>query len=253
MEKAVRALDRNTGFADPFAFDMKTENAGGYRHSTLLHYGEQGTSLFSVLWAMMKSDPSPARRAVVIFRDPWAHSPGFGGVYSEWVEDSHVRLISDAQHLWTSFHIVAIEEIKALPKQQTDIYAPTQTGVGGYDRVYDQNIEKARDRALNGGKDNLERLAADTGGRIWWNPKKNFSDAVAGIANELNSQFAVTYAVRSETGAGLKHLLTVKSLKPGLRISAVKAYYSRQATTADEAAPLPRLQRSPPAANDQTK
>jgi len=236
FEQAVRSLDKNAGFSDPFAFDMKTDEAGTNRHLTIFTYGDQGTGLFSVLWTMMKSDPTPARRVIVAFRDPWAHSPGFSDVYTERVEDNHTRLIADAQKLWTSFYIVSLEEMKALPKEQTEIYSPTHSGEGGYNRVYDQNLEKARDRALNGGRDNLERLATETGGRIWWNPKKNYSDAVEGIANALNSQFAVTYAVHASSSPEPKHVMGVKSLNSDVRISAMKAYYSRQAATPAKAA-----------------
>jgi len=253
MEKAVRTLDKSAGFGDPFAFEASTFDAGTDRHRTISQYGAPGPNVFDVLWTMMKSDPTPARRVVVMFRDPWAHSPGFGGgIRAQQVEDSHVRLIAEAQQLWTSFYIVPLEEPKALPKEQTDIYSPTHSGEGGYNRVYDQNLEKARDRALNGGKDNLERLANETGGRIWWNPRKNYSDAVEGIANALHSQFAVTYAVHASSSAEPKHLLGVKSVNSDVRISSLKAYYSRQAVTPAKAASTPELQPRPTTA-DQTK
>ena len=248
LEKEIRALDKNAGFGDPFAFDMTTEDAGVSKHFTLLQYGAGGINLFGVMWAMMKSDPSPARHAVVIFRDPWAHSPGFGGTYTEQVENSHVRLIEDAQQLWTSFYIVAIEEPKALAKEFTDIYAPIHTGEGGYNRVYDQEMEKTRERALDGGKVNLERLAAETGGGIWWSSKKNYTDAVSGIANDLNSQFAVTYAVHAEPGAGPRHLLVIKPLNSDIRISAQRAYFSHQAPET-KSATAPELQARPSTPN----
>ena len=244
LEKDIRGLDKDAGFADPFSFDMTTEDAGVSRHFTLLQYGQDGTSVFSVLWAMMKSDPSPARHAVVIFRDPWAHSPGFGGTYTEWVENDHVRLIAEAQQQWTLLYIVTTEDPKPLSKDLTQIYAPIHTGEGGYNRVYDQNMDDRRERALNGGKVNLERIAAETGGGIWWNSKKNFSDAVSAIANDLNSQFAVTYAVHSEPGAGPKHLLATKSLNSNIRISSPKAYFSHQASETKPGA-APELQPRP--------
>jgi hypothetical protein len=248
LEKEIRALDKNAGFGDPFAFDMTTEDAGVSKHFTLLQYGAGGINLFGVMWAMMKSDPSPARHAVVIFRDPWAHSPGFGGTYTEQVENSHVRLIEDAQQLWTSFYIVAIEEPKALAKEFTDIYAPIHTGEGGYNRVYDQEMEKTRERALDGGKVNLERLAAETGGGIWWSSKKNYTDAVSGIANDLNSQFAVTYAVHAEPGAGPRHLLVIKPLNSDIRILGQRAYFSHQSPET-KSATAPELQARPSTPN----
>jgi len=225
LEKEIRGLDKGAGFSDPFSFDMTTEDAGISKHFTLFHYGISG-SVFSVLWAMMKSDPSPARHTVVIFRDPWAHSPGFGGSYTEMVENNHLRLIADAQRSWTSFYIIAIEEPKPMSKDLTEIYAPIHTGEGGYNRVYDQQMEKNREHALNNGKVNLERIAAETGGGIWWNSKKNYPDAVSGIANDLSSQFTVTYAVHSASDTGPKHLLTVKAINSDVRVSAQKAYFS---------------------------
>jgi VWFA-related protein len=249
LEKEIRGLDKDTGFNDPFSFDMTTEDAGVSRHFTLLQYGTEGSSAFSVLWAMMRSDPSPARHAVVIFRDPWAHSPGFGGTYTEMVENDHVRLISDAQQQWTSFYVITTEDPKPVSKDLSEIYAPIQTGEGGYNRVYDQNMERTREHALAGGKVNLERIATETGGGIWWNSKKNFSDAVSAIANDLNSQFAVTYAVHSEPGSGPKHLLAVKSLNSDVRISAPKAYFSHQAPPETKPAATPELQPRPAAPN----
>jgi hypothetical protein len=250
MEKAIRALDKDAGLPDPFAFDMKTEDAGMDRHFTLFQYGGQGLGVFNILWQMLKSDPSPARRAVVMFRDPWAHSPGFGGTqYTDLVEDNHTRLISDAQQLWTSFYIVGLEAPRELPKEFTDVYAPIHTGEGGYNRVYDQNIERARGRALDGGKVNLQRIATETGGGLWWSSKKNYSDAVDGIARQLNSQFAVTYAVHSEPSSGPTHLLTVKSVNSGTRIISQGAYFSRQVQTPPSQAPSPELQARPSDAN----
>lgn len=245
LEKAVRGLDKNAGFADEFSFDMNTYDAGMNRHFTLLRYGDSGTSTFSVLWAMMKSDPSAARRVVVMFRDPWGHSPGFGGPYTQAVEDNHVRLVADAQRMWTSFYIVALEQPQQVSKELTGIYAPTHSGEGGYNRVYDQDLERSREHAYNGGKANLNRIASDTGGAVWWNPKKNYSDAVAGIANALKAQFAITYAVHSDPSAGPQHVLAVRSLNSSIRVAAQRAYFSHQSpTVASQAAP-PHLQPPP--------
>jgi hypothetical protein len=180
---------------------------------------------------------------------PVAHSPGFGGTYTEWVENDHVRLIADAEQQWTSFCIITTEDPKPMSKDLTGIYAPIHTGEGGYNRVYDQNRDDRRERALNGGKVNLERIANETGGGIWWNSKKNFSDAVSAIANDLNSQFAVTYTVHSEPGAGPKHLLMVKSLNSEVRVSAPKAYFSRQPPPETKPASAPELQTRPTAPN----
>jgi VWFA-related protein len=248
LEKAVRALDKNAGFADEFSFDMSTYDAGMNRHLTILRYGDQGTSAFSVLWAMMKSDPTAARRVVVMFRDAWGHSPGFGGPYTQAVEENHTRLIADAQRLWTSFYVIAVEQPQQVSKELTGVYAPTHSGEGGYNRVYDQNLERARDHAYTGGKANLDRMASETGGAVWWNAKKNYSDAVAGVANMLKAQYAVTYAVHSDPSAGLGHELVIKSLNSGIRVAAQKAYFSRQAPTPTVGSQAASQQLQPPAA-----
>jgi VWFA-related protein len=245
LEKSIRGLDKNAGLPDPFAFDMKTEDAGVDRHMTILQYGSQGTSVFNIMWAMMRSDPSPARHAVIIFRDPFAHFPGFGGNYTELVEKNHAQLIGDAQQLWTSFYIIGVQETQQLPKEFTDVYAPMHTGEGGYNRVYDQNLERTRERALDAGKINLERIANETGGGLWWSSKKNYPDAVAGIANQLNSQFAVTYAVHSDSLAGPKHFISVKSSNSGVRVVAQKTYFSRQVQPGPAQATSIQLQTRP--------
>ena len=241
LEKAVRALDKNAGFADEFSFDMSTYDAGMNRHFTLMQYGDSGTSTFSVLWAMMKSDPTPARRVVVMFRDPWGHSPGFSEVHRQTVEDNHLQLIADAQRLWTSFYAVAVEQPQQVSKELTGVYAPTHPGEGGYNRVYDQNLERARDRAYNSGKANLERIASETGGAVWWNAKRNYSDAVGGIANALKAQYAVTYAVHSDPGTGPKHVVVIRSQNSGLRLIGQRAYFSRQISAVASQATTPQL------------
>lgn len=242
IEQAIRSLEKNSGLNDPFQFDMSTDNANENRHMTLLHYGGSGPSLFNVLWTMMKADPTPARHAVVIFRDPWAHSPGFGGIYTRMVDENHVQLIADAQHLWSAFYIVGVEEPQPVSTELSQVYAPTKTGAGGYNRVYDQRLQRARDRAYGQGKANVERIATETGGGIWWSTKKNYPDAVTGIGNAVQSQYDVTYSVSAVPSAGSEHLLQVKSNDPNVRVTAQKTYFSRQTQAPAQPPAVPVVQ-----------
>ena len=64
-------------------------------------------------------------------------------------------------------------------------------GSGG--AAYDNALEKAKLRAYEGGKTNVQRLAAETGGMAFWSVKSNYSDAVTSIANLLAGQYIVTF------------------------------------------------------------
>ena len=232
LEKTIRTLDHNAGLPDAFAFDLNTYEAGQNRHLNIQHYQGGGSGVFNILWSMMKSDPRPVRRAVVIFRSAWAHSTGLGNTVNQLVDAQHSRIIADAQQLWIPFYIIGVQEPPAAPPALSKTYAPTFTGAGGYNRVYDQDMERLRERAYNTGQVNLERMAAETGGKIWWSAKKNYSDAVAGIAQALDSSYAVVYAVPVNPSAGPEHTLEVTPSNPTTRISGQKKYYSRSSQLA---------------------
>jgi len=79
LVKSIQGLDRNAGLHDAFNFNMSTSETeldqnGG--RNTLQSYSAGGMSVFDAVFYMMNSDSRPARRVLVIFRDPWGHSPG---------------------------------------------------------------------------------------------------------------------------------------------------------------------------------
>lgn len=231
LEKTIRSLDRDTGLPDAFTYNLTEDNANQNRRLRIQRYSTGDTSVFDIIWNMLKSDPRPARRAVVIFRNAWAHSPGLGNTVQHLVDERHSRIIADAQRLWTAFYVVGVEEPTPPPAALSQTYAPTFTGAGGYNRVYDQEMEKLRDRAYNGGKNNLERLASETGGMTWWSARKNYPDAVNGITNHLNSQYAVSYAVHGIATPGAQHLLQIKANQSGTRVFVQRAYFTRESST----------------------
>jgi hypothetical protein len=82
-------------------------------------------------------------------------------------------------------------------------------------------MEKERKHAYDAGRSNVERLATETGGATYWSMKKNFPDAIASIANQLNGQYIVTFVPRDLPG-GL-HPLKVTS-KDAARVLSQSAF-----------------------------
>lgn len=226
LEKRIRDLDKNAGLPDTFVVGFSKVAAGQDRRFTLQQYSYGGGNVFDIVWQLMATDPRPVRRAVVTFRRASAHAPGLGDTGEQVIDREHNRVIAGAQQLWTPFYIIGIPEAAAFPIVLSPTYSPT--GSGGYNRVY-QEIEKWRERAHAAGLVNLERMATETGGRIWWSGKKNFSDAVEAVAYALDGAYAVMYSVPLTPASGPEHLLDLKVANPGARIGVQKTYFSRQA------------------------
>lgn len=185
--EAIRKMDRNAGIPDAFNFDISQVRAGTSRMA-LQEIATIGPSphIFDLIFAMVQSDFRPARRLVVIFRDPWAHSPGFWQQGQEYVAAAHERIIAAARQLNVSFQVIAVEETTIASIHTVgDTYTPTFTGEGSAARAYDEEFRKWMQFAEGGGRSNITRLAEQTGGKIWWPKKKNYADSVEGIAAAL--------------------------------------------------------------------
>jgi hypothetical protein len=92
---------------------------------------------------------------------------------------------------------------------------------------------------MKAGRYNLQSVAEETGGVIWWSTKRNFPDAVAGIISSLAGQYAVTYAAPANPAAVPEHLLLVKANDASTHIAAQKMYFSRQGQPQPAAAKPP--------------
>jgi hypothetical protein len=206
LTKTIQSLDPNAGFWDAFNLDLQTvetsgdENAG---RSTLQTVAGNGVSVFDVVYSMMSSDPRPSRRVVLMFREPWSHSPGFGRRANTFVEGRTVRVIAAAQEAHIATFIIGLEDQQFngitdnnIGKNYISLHAGDDGGAGSASRSFDLQMEKERKHAYDAGRSNVERMAAETGGATYWSTKKNFPDAVASIANQLNGQYIVTFVPR---------------------------------------------------------
>ncbi len=231
LTSTIKSLDPNAGFWDAFNFDLQTaetsfdENAG---RSSLQTIAGNGVSVFDVVYSMMSSDPRPSRRVVVMFREPWAHSPGFGLRANTFVEGQLARVIGAGQEAHIATFVVGLEDQQFngitdnnIGKNYISLHAGDDGGAGSATRSFDLEMEKERKHAYDAGRSNVERLAADTGGITYWSTKKNFSDAVTSIANQINGQYIVTFVPR-DLPTGL-HPLKVTS-KDAARVLSQSAF-----------------------------
>jgi len=219
VTEAVHGLDKNTGLPDLFSYQLHNDQAGLGRMSTQTYNLGTGFSVYDVIWLMMKNDPRPARRVVVMFSSGSAHSPGMNeqfahhgnmgtsssrsGRNSEQVTNSteaaHNRVIGAAQSLGVSFFTIGIDDQLTSAdigrnKVGTDYMPAHSGGNDGSARAYDQNMDRAMEVQYMAGRDNVNRIADETGGRPYWTTKKNFPDAVVGIAAEISAQYVVNFA-----------------------------------------------------------
>ncbi len=225
---SIRGLDKNQGLPDLFNFQLSTTAAGVQRHSIQTYNLGTGFSVYSVVWAMMKTDPRPVRRAVIIFRSAVAHSPGYGSQATHASEDTHNRVILTAQSMGISFYAVGVDD--QLAKSDTSsfrtntTYMPSHGGGDDADaRQYDQDLARSNDLQYSAGRQNVNRIADETGGRSYWTSKKNFQDATTGIANDIGSQYVVTFAKSTSATAPPVHPIKVE-VTGAAHITAPRAY-----------------------------
>ena len=195
LSKIISGLDQNSGLADAFNFQLETTEVGLNR-ANLQTFAANGVTVFDVAFSMMNSDPRPSRRVLFMFREPWAHSPGFGQRANAAVEAQVLRVIAAAQQWHVSTFVIGLEEQQYDRSFDTTIgqdYNPTHPGAGAASRSYDQSLRQARIRAYEAGRTNITRIAETSGGAVYWSTKKNFSDAVASIANQIAGEYIVRF------------------------------------------------------------
>jgi len=210
LTKTIQGLDKNTGFGDPFGYEMQTASTGLGRDLVQKFGGNNGApSVFGVIWQLMKSDARPVRKAVIIVRNAWSHSPGTSGRYSPMIDSALEYVIANAQMQGIPFYTIGLEDL-SIGAATTNI-GITTTGVHPGDaaelRSYDDEVEKMRKAAYDAGRSNVVRMADSTGGHAWFSSKRNFSDATDAITKDILGQYVLIFspsAVDAPSPRGLK-------------------------------------------------
>jgi VWFA-related protein len=217
----IQALDRTTGIADEFSY--------------VLDLAPKDTTLaFEAALRMIASDNRVARRVLVLFRSPWAHRTlvQVGYPYTQlrtaqtYRDGLLAQLISTTQQLHITIYTVEVDE---------DFFTPTSAQAAAdistsFDRNNGRQWILEQEKTLTSGRDNLQRLVDETGGRAWWSNKSSFSSAVEGIANELRGQYVLTFVPGANTPG--THQLKVSSTR-GERITAQNVFVVRQPSPAE--------------------
>jgi VWFA-related protein len=220
LVKKIQSLDANAGLPDAFASNMENTAITGNENPGLMslqtYAGAGGATVFDAAFGMINADPKPARRVLVMFREPWAHSPGVGGRASAAVNYQVSRLVGVAQQMHIATFVIGLEDLRfngvsdnTIGQNYVSVHGGDDKSGGSASREYDRQMDRERVNAYNAGRVNVEKLGTDTGGAVFWSTKKNYPDAVHGIANLLAGQYIVTF-VPSDT-PGPVHALKITS------------------------------------------
>src|SRR4029077_19333982 len=104
-----------------------------------------------------------------------------------------------------------------------EMYTSTHAGGTGNTRAYDQSMAHSMDLQYSAGRDNVNRIADETGGRPYWTTKKNYTDAIAAIANELSARYVVIFVPVDSSAPGPVHPIKVQ-VSGAAHVSAPRAY-----------------------------
>jgi hypothetical protein len=230
LAATIKAMDKKEGLADVFNYSIDTGGGGTNTGLSIQSQvgGVRGDSVYDIMWSLMAADPKPARRVMVLFRDPVSHSAGVGSArFAEYNEYQHEKLIYTAQALRAPVFVVGISDVTPLINT-TDIgasYNSTFAGDAAVQRNRDEQMNREKQAAMMGGRSNMERLGLETGGRAWYSSKKNYSDAVDGVVNALKAQYAVTF-VPNDPPAGTRPSLEL--IAGSAKLAAPRSYPVRQ-------------------------
>src|ERR1051326_5452938 len=148
---SIKGLDPNAGLPDPFSFNLSTEDVGLGRMA-LQTTGGNGVSIFDIVDTMKSSDPRPSRRVVIMFREPWAHSPGLGNRANTAVEGQLLRVIAAAQQTHVTTYCIGLEDTKFSRTTDATIgktYISNVAGGAGDSAEFDTQMQAAKVRGYD--------------------------------------------------------------------------------------------------------
>lgn len=197
LAKFIKGLDKNAGMPEVFKFDLMSASTSESRDYITKWEGvSPEVSVFAIAAAMMKSDSKPARKVLVMFRDPWDHSPGWGSAYAQYVDRRHDEVMEILKNAGVTVYVIGIEDTTTRPHVASDIgttYGATQSNnSGGYLRQLDEQIRRQVDFMTAAGRKNMERLSKETGGEVAYGNKKNYTDAVPVLIGKIGTPSAGT-------------------------------------------------------------
>jgi hypothetical protein len=191
----IKNLDKHVGYPDPFEYKMNRSAAGLERQQTQ-EYSADVTSFFDFAWQNYTASPRFARRVLVVFRTPMGHAPGVSGRAKEAAQLRQMHVVQGSQYFRTPIFIVGIEDLGTYisgPKDIGQISVSVNGGSGDAAdmRSKDRMMQRFIEDQYEGGRTNLNEIAADSGGRSYWT--KKYTDAIASIKSDLTVPYVVSF------------------------------------------------------------
>jgi len=216
---ALKGARRDVGFPDAFAARIETEASSTDRLTYETNAENYHDTVFEKVFTFMAADPTPAKRMIVMFRDPFAHSPGIGNSkrFADYMDTRHKEIIREAQANHVTIEAIGLDGLALYAAQtnngypaarvsppvnpyQSPVYQlgdPRVTGsvwdgtaqsatTTSNPRGYDESIKREMEFALATGRQNLEKLVTATGGQVYWSNRSDFKDVVKDVLKQLN-------------------------------------------------------------------
>ncbi len=231
IAQTIKALDKDAGFSDAFNYELEVTGSGLDRMLIEHYAGSGGVSVFDVCWKMMASDPRPVRRAVVVFRRATRHAPGMQDRVRQDVENNHARVIAISQALGMTIYTIGVEEpnptSNTMRASMQNSYVPQHYGGDQTTRDTDDKVNRELELQYSGGRSNVNRIAEQTGGMPFWSGKKNYQDAVNGVASAISAPYIVSFTPVSGPNLGQVHPLKVQ-VSRAAKVAAPQAFVMPQ-------------------------
>jgi VWFA-related protein len=189
--ETLQAAAANIGSRDRRSLPL----VGGRCTGPRIRFGCGGTALWHGLYFAARDSLRPAdgRKAMIVLSDGW--------------DTGSDRSLTDVIEAAQSADTV-VYTIKYLSSMRfTSISGAIMTSVKGH---------------------TLDRLARETGGHAFGNPREKLAEVFTQIENELRNQYVLAFTPADEARDGKFHKLEVKTTRKDLVVRARTGYYSRE-------------------------